>query len=174
VAEAPRHIGSVHHDQGGDARRLPVVTARTAVGATRTPAVIRAARAQADGTRIQVIDGPPGTACAAVAAVRGVDLAVLVAEASAFGLHDLMLAVELVRGLGRDQVVVVNRATMDHRVQDWCASQGIPVLAEIPRERRVAEAYAQGLLSGQAIPGYARRFDDLAARVHERLKGEAA
>ena len=54
--------------------------------------------------------------------------------------------------------VVVNRADEDRRVQDFCRSNSIPILAELPDERRVAETYARGELLFDHLPGWRERF----------------
>ena len=44
-----------------------------------------------------LVDCPPGTSCNVVTALKYVDAAILVTEPSEFGLHDLKMAVELVK-----------------------------------------------------------------------------
>ncbi len=63
-----------------------------------------------------------------------------------FGLNDLMLAVDLVRELDIPPCgVVINRAGLgDDTVSSYCSSEGIPILLEIPYDRKYAECYARG------------------------------
>ena len=73
---------------------------------------------------IVLIDAPPGTSCPVIEAVRGSDLVVLVTEPTPFGLHDLELAVAMVRALGLRCVVAVNRCDIGNdRVRRFCASR---------------------------------------------------
>ena len=109
-----------------------------------------------------ILDAPPGTACQAVATLRGVDYAVLVTEPTPFGLHDLRLAVDTARELGVKFGVVINRSDIgDRRVHDYCAEECIPVLLEIPEDRRIAEAYSRGELLIDALPQYRADFQRL-------------
>jgi MinD superfamily P-loop ATPase len=86
------------------------------VGQQLSPPVIRAVKRAAPAADLIVLDAPPGTACPAVETVRGSDLAVLVTEPTPFGLHDLRLAVEMVRSMDLPLAVVVNRADLaEHR-----------------------------------------------------------
>jgi len=86
----------------------------------------------------------------------------LVTEPTPFGLHDLRLAVEVVREIGIPFGVVVNRAGIgDQRVNAFCAAEGIPILLEIPDDRRIAEAYSKGSLIVEALPEYQRLFQSL-------------
>ena len=150
LRETPRRIGELSEAQVG---AVTLVTGRLDVGQTLAPPVVRAVRARGDGAALQIIDAPPGTSCPVVAAVRGADVVVLVTEPTPFGLNDLELAVAMVRRLGLPFGVVVNRAGAgDARVQQYCASAGIPVLLEIAQDRRIAEAYARGLPVVTACP----------------------
>jgi MinD superfamily P-loop ATPase len=104
-----------------------------------------------------VVDAPPGTACTAVAAVRGADRALLVTEPTPFGLHDLDLAAQMCRALGVPAAAVVNRA--DVGAEDSTAAmysllrrEGIPVVAEVPFSEAVARACADGELAARHDP----------------------
>ena len=104
-----------------------------------------------------------------MATVRGADFVVLVTEPTPFGLHDLALAVATLRPLGRPLGVVVNRADDDRRVQEYCQAENLPVLAELPDDRRVAETYARGELIFDRLPDWRDRFETLWTRIEERL-----
>ena len=117
--------------------------------------------------RTVILDAPPGTACPVVETMRSSDFVLLVTEPTPFGLHDLRLAVEVARGeLGLPVAVVVNRDGVgDRGVDDYCADEGIPILMRIPLERRVAEAYSEGVVLVEALPKYRAQFQDLYAVV---------
>lgn len=174
IAELPVEIGLLQMALARLADLpIPLRSGTTRTGSTRTPAVIEAtvAAVPAD-TSILIRDCAPGTACPAVAGLRGSDLAILVTEATPFGLHDLKLAVELVRNLHLPMAVVVNRAGDDRRVQDWCRQESVPVVAEIPDDRQVAQTYADGRLAGEIIPGYFDAYRDLVNLVVARARQE--
>jgi MinD superfamily P-loop ATPase len=79
---------------------------------------------------------------------------VLVTEPTPFGLHDLTLAVEMVRALGLRCVVAVNRADIgDDGVRRYCSAEGLEIFLELPNDRRIAEAYARGELLLDAVDG---------------------
>ena len=82
--------------------------------------------------------------------------------ATPFGLHDLKLAVEMARALGLKFGVVVNRADAgDREVWDYCRRQRIAILAEIPDDRAVAEAYSRGEMAAESVPHVAERIRGL-------------
>lgn len=136
-------------------RRFTLVTGVLKVGEAKPVPTTRATMATAEAASdVVLVDAPPGTSCPVIEAVRGSDLVVLVTEPTPFGLHDLRLAVEMVRALGLPCVVAVNRADLgDDRVHRFCAEQGIPIVLELPNDRRIAEAYAHGDLLIDAVDG---------------------
>ena len=167
ISESPRRTGTV---QVGHAGQLGTVVGTLDVGEAKSPPVIRAVRAQADlQADLVVVDAPPGTSCPVIESVRGADLVLLVSEPTPFGLHDLKLAVEMVRVLGLPLAVVANRADVgDDRLRDYCEREGIETLLEIPDDRRLAEAYSRGELAIDALPGYRERFTASPSRVRDK------
>jgi MinD superfamily P-loop ATPase len=67
--------------------------------------------------------------------------------------------------------VVINRASsLDHSVADFCRDRRIPVLLEIPDERKAAEAYSQGQLLVKTIPGFRELFEHLYNRILSEIQ----
>jgi len=160
VTEVPRRIGVVETIH---ARGITLRGGRLDVGVPMAPPLVRAVRAGGDGGGIAVIDAPPGASCPVVAAVRDTDLVLLVAEPTPFGLHDLKIAVETTKALGLRAACVINRAGGgDGEVRAYCGGEGIPVLMEIPEDRRVAEIYSRGGLVVEHGGDHRARFEDLA------------
>lgn len=138
------------------------------VGEAMSPPAIRAVKAAAPDAELLLLDCPPGTSCPVIESVRGCDLLVLVTEPTTFGLHDLKLAVEMARALGLTFGVAINRADAgDREVWDYCKHQRIAILAEIPDDRAVAEAYSRGQLPVETVPGFRERMIQLAAAIQK-------
>jgi MinD superfamily P-loop ATPase len=138
--------------------------------AMSTP-LIRQVKAAAPEADLVIIDSPPGTSCPVIESVRGAELVLLVTEPTPFGLHDLQLAVEMVRALGLPLGVVINRARIgDNETHNYCRRQGIEILAEIPDDRRVAEAYSRGILACEAAPQFRAAMQELLARIQDGSK----
>ena len=132
------------------------------MGEAKSPPLIEAVRQASPASALAIIDAPPGTSCPVVAAVRGVDYVVLVTEPTPFGLHDLKLAVQMTRRLGLPFGVVVNRAGIGNDgVHTYCREENVPILAEIPDDRRIAEAYSRGELACETLPDYSPVFGSL-------------
>jgi MinD superfamily P-loop ATPase len=119
------------------------------------------------GDRPIILDASPGTACPVVESMRGADFVLMVTEPTPFGLHDLRLAVEVARDeLGLPVGVVINRDGVgDQGVDDYCATEGIPILMRIPLDRRIAEAYSDGGTLVETLPEYREQFQNLYAAI---------
>lgn len=163
ISEISREIGQIRFSQHG---LIHLIEGRLAVGETMAPQVIREVLAHCDADRSVILDAPPGTACPVVVTLANADYAVLVTEPTPFGLNDLRLAVELTREVGVPFGVVINRdGAGDQRVEDWCKEEGIALLAKIPDDRRIAEAYSRGEILVDALPEYRPVFANLMAQL---------
>jgi MinD superfamily P-loop ATPase len=110
-----------------------------------SPPLIREVKKRRDPNRVTILDAPPGTSCPVIQTVKGSDFTVLVTEPTPFGLYDLKLAVEVLDRLRIPCGVVINRADVgDRKVKDYLKARGLPLLLEIPFDRRIAAGYARG------------------------------
>ena len=92
----------------------------------------------------------------------------MVTEPTPFGLHDLKLAVEAVKILDIPHGLVINRSDMgDDQVRAYAELEALPVLMEIPFDRRIAEAYSRGELIVEAMPEWRERFSELYRRIEK-------
>jgi len=140
------------------------------VGEVMAPPVIRKVKAVRTDTDLLIIDAPPGTSCPVIESIRGADFVLLVTEPTPFGLNDLKLAVEMVRILMLPFGVIINRADVgDDRTRNYCQSEQIDILAEIPDDRRIAEAYSRGELVCKALPEYRHVFSELLERIEKKI-----
>jgi MinD superfamily P-loop ATPase len=159
ASEGEREIGTL---RTGRWRKVTVVEGRLDVGEARGVPLVEAVRRAAPEKGLVLVDAPPGTSCPVVASVRGADYLVLVTEPTPFGLHDLKLAVEMAATLALPCGVVLNRAGLaDADVEAYCARAGVPLLAKVPLDRRIAEAYARGSMVVDELPQYRPLFTGL-------------
>ncbi|MDI6808078.1 MAG: ATP-binding protein [Candidatus Eisenbacteria bacterium] len=163
IHEADNRIGVVETVQ---AENITLIQGRLDVGVAMVPPLIRAVKARLRKGAPAILDAPPGTSCPVIATLRGADFVVLVTEPTPFGLHDLKLAVDMVRELRIPLGVVVNRVGIgDGRVHAFCVKKDIPILLEIPDDRRIAETYSRGGLVVDALPEYRRSFVSLSSTL---------
>lgn len=167
ITEQGHEIGVV---EKGHANGLGFIQGRLKIGVPMSPPLIRAAKEAAPYHGTVIVDAPPGTSCPVIAAIKDCDLVVLVTEPTPFGLHDLILAVETVRKLDIPFGVAINRCDNgDDRVLAYCKREIIPVLAEIPDDRRIAEAYSRGEIAIEAVPEMRPIFQQLERQINSLL-----
>ncbi len=165
VSWSEREVGVV---RAGSARGVRFWGGLMRVGEAMSTPLIRAVKHEAGSADLQIWDCPPGTACPAVASLQGADVALLVTEPTAFGLHDLTLAVDLARVLGLPFGVVLNRAGMgDDRVERYLERESIPLLTSLPYSREAASACADGHLLVDVQPAMGEAY----VRLWEALRG---
>ena len=113
---------------------------------------------------------PPGTSCPVIETVKGSDFCVLVTEPTPFGLHDLKITVQVLKDMGIPFGVVVNRAGIgDKKVYEYCEEDNIPILLEIPYQRKIAELYSIGVPFIKEMPEWKYKFKSLLENIKERM-----
>jgi MinD superfamily P-loop ATPase len=174
IKEVRRRIGVVQRGRAGgiaftqgtldvgEARSVPLIKAVREAGDERRPD----GAATSSEAALVIIDSPPGTSCPTIEACRGADLVVLITEPTPFGLNDLRLAVDMVRALALPFVVAVNRSDVgDDRVRRYCEDEGMTVIAELPDDRRIAEAYSHGRLAVATVPGMRETYLEILTAI---------
>ncbi len=117
-----------------------------------------------------ILDCPPGASCAVVTAVEDCDYCVLVTEPTPFGLHDIKIAVKLMRKMEIPFGVVLNKAAEDNKsIHDFCENEGIEILMEIPFSKEIAEGYSKGILPVENIRWKAM-FEGLYEKIERGAK----
>ncbi len=163
-----RELGEVIWGRAGS---LELYQGRLRVSEAMSPPLMRAVMARLESHGVPrrgdiIIDAPPGVSCPAVTAVSQADAVLLVTEPTPFGLYDFRLAWEAFSPLGKPLAAVINRAGVgDREVYRFCEEQKLPILAEIPYDRAVAEAYSRGEPAVNASEQMQALFQDLARRA---------
>lgn len=167
IREQPRLLGILEE---GHSQNLMYAGGRLRVGEAMSAPLIKAARKLARPDKTVILDAPPGTSCPVIATLKGVDFCLLVTEPTPFGVHDLLLALEVVRSLGLEHGIVINRADLGNgELEKICEEQGLHVLMSIPEDRSIAESYSRGQLITLTHPGYRRAFGKLVESIGKIL-----
>ncbi len=91
-----------------------------------------------------LIDGPPGIGCPVIAALGGVDVALVVTEPSVSGIHDLERILGVCRHFRVPAWVCINKFDINpentEKIKLHCQREGTPVIGEIPFDAIVTKA----------------------------------
>ncbi len=167
ITEVPRRVGIIIRAHPVDG--IELVTGILDEGEHSSVPVISAVKNELPEDGISIIDCAPGTSCNMVSAVRGCDYCVLVTEPTPFGLHDLALAVEVLKKMCLKCGVVINKSSSgDHIIEEYCAEKGIHILEKIPYDDRIARMYSEGMTAVTGMPDMASLF----AAIYEKAVKE--
>lgn len=171
IVEEKHRIGGLNFCIAND---LELVYGELEVGKPMPVPIIKAVKQQINELKTVIIDSPPGTSCSFVETVKGSDFCLLVTEPTPFGLHDLKIAVEVLRKIHVPFGVVVNRSGVgDRKVYDYCTKEGISILMEIPYDRIIAEFYSKGVPFSLEMFGWKEKFQELFSKLRRSLHNEA-
>jgi MinD superfamily P-loop ATPase len=159
ITEDKHKIGTLKLASAGD---LELVYGELEVGEPMAVPVIREVKRNIDNSRNVILDSPPGTSCPVIETAKGSDFCILVTEPTPFGLHDLKIAVQVLEDMKIPLGIVVNRAGIgDKKVYEYCKEKDIPILLEIPYQRRIAELYSKGVPFSLEMPEWSEKFQIL-------------
>lgn len=118
---------------------------------------------------LNLIDCPPGTSCNVVNSLRYADGAILVTEPSKFGLHDLRMAVGLVKMFNIPFGVIINKDDgNENEIRKYCKGEKIAIIGSIPYRKDIAKSYSKGEILYHNL-NFRQIFDQLAKEAREVL-----
>jgi MinD superfamily P-loop ATPase len=101
-----------------------------------------------EGHELVIVDGPPGIGCPVISAASGADLALIIAEPSAAGVHDMQRILQTTGHFGIRALVCINKydlypaGTAD--ITSYCEAHHITMVGTIPYDLGVTEAMTHG------------------------------
>ena len=168
IIEKKRSLGEIEH---GKAEKISFIHGRLDIGQVMVPPIIKKVRSYSDPDSVTIIDAPPGTSCPVIAAMSRADFILLVTEPTPFGLHDLKLAVETVKILDIPHGLVINRAGLGNdEVKNYANREDIPVLMEIPFDKKIAQIYSKGEMIVDRLPEYKEKFQILFEKIRQLVE----
>lgn len=172
IFDDTREVGQV---SSGKSDKIDFHQGLIRIGEAMSPPLIKAVKEKAADDEFVIYDCPPGTSCPVIESLIGADFAILVTEPTPFGLHDLDLAVKLLRKLGYPFGVVVNRAGMgDDRIEEYLKQEDILLLGSLPHSHEAASLYSRGKMLVDAVPGFKEEFARIAEAVEEQVKNRGS
>ena len=172
ITEKGRELGII---QKGHRNGVEFLHGKLRVGEAMSPPLIKKVLSYIDPARLTIVDAPPGTSCPVIASIQKADFVLLVTEPTPFGLNDLKLAVAAVRLLNIPCGLVINRSDLgDAKVKAYADRENLPILMEIPFDRRIAEAYSRGDLVIEVMPEWKEKFLELFDGIRGQLRTNTA
>lgn len=163
-----RVVGRIEH---GQTKNIDFYQGLLNVGESQSIPVIKALKKKIEKNKNVIIDVPPGTACPVIESINGSDYCILVTEPTPFGLHDLKLAVEVVRHMRIPFGVVINRNGIgDDRVETYCKKEHINVLLKIPERQKIALLYSKGIALANKSHEWRELFGLVFNHIQEEVK----
>ena len=90
------------------------------------------------------------------------DYIILVTEPTPFGLNDLKLTVEIVKELGKDAGIIVNKDNGKRTIIDNFSDEAnIPIILKIPYSIDIQRTYSKGIPLVESMPGIKEKFKAL-------------
>ncbi len=166
ITEKGRELGIL---QKGHHNGIEFIHGKLRVGEAMSPPLIKQVLAFRDPTKITIVDAPPGTSCPVIETMKPADFILLVTEPTPFGLNDLKLAVGAAKILNIPCGLVINRSDLgDGKVKEYADREKLPILMDIPFDRRIAEAYSRGDMIVDVMPEWKEKF----LALYESIKNQ--
>jgi MinD superfamily P-loop ATPase len=168
ITEDTRTIGII--EKGTTSNGLEFYHGLLNIGEPMATPVIRTLKTKLDPSKTTIFDSPPGTACPVIETISEADYTILVTEPTPFGLHDLKLAVNMVRSMNILFGVIINQDGIgDNRVEKYCLDENIDILIKIPHDREIARLYSRGIPFVQELSDWPERFRDLYSKIESKV-----
>lgn len=166
VTYRKREIGKI---ESGNIRNINCSRGILNISEPMAVPVIRGLLKSLSEEEVNLIDCPPGTSCNVVNVLKYADAAILVTEPSEFGLHDLKMAVELVKMYNIPFGILINKDDgRDNIVKKYCRENKINTIGTIPYMKDTAIIYSKGEVLYDDLR-HKTLFDKLSKEVKEVL-----
>ncbi len=101
-----------------------------------------------NGHEAVLVDGPPGIGCPVISAASGADLALIVTEPTAAGIHDMERVLATTAHFRIPSLVCINKAdiypAVARDIEAFCCEKGIEIVGSVPFDTSVAKAIVHG------------------------------
>ena len=159
VYQCPNESISMHEQVAGkfcvsDTRYGPLYHANLYPGRENSGKLVtlvkQRARLQAldEKSQMVLVDGPPGIGCPVIAAASGADLALVVTEPTAAGVHDMKRILETTEHFHLPSLVCINKADVyllgRKLIEAYCWDNDFEIVGLIPFDEAVTEAMVHG------------------------------
>jgi len=103
-----------------------------------------------------IIDASPGIGCPVIASIGGVDLALIVAEPSISGVHDLKRILKVTQHFGVKAMVCINKYDLNleksKEIERYCKENDIMLIGKLPYD----ECFTKAMVEGKSVIEYGK------------------
>jgi len=130
-----------------------------------------------EGYQAVIVDGPPGIGCPVISAASGADLALIVAEPTAAGIHDMERVLQTTAHFRVPALVCINKADIypggAAQIEAYCRERGIEIVGHIPFDMSVTDAMVHGepVTAWRPETSASRALTDIWQVIAGRLNG---
>ncbi|MHA1596681.1 MAG: P-loop NTPase [Candidatus Asgardarchaeia archaeon] len=152
-----------------------LISGETKLGETGSGKIVSVVKKKAEevakeeGSEILLVDGPPGSDCAAIASISGSNFIILVAEPTPTSLSDVKKVYRIVEHFGIRSGIVINKSTINDRLKrellKFSEEKGITFLGEIPMDRNIPLSISMS----KPVVEYAPRSES--SKAIEKIEG---
>lgn len=171
IHEVPNPIGELSAGMAG--ARIYASQGDLTIGEPMATPIIRQLKRWKpdEQAAVQIYDAPPGASCPVVETLQGADFALLVTEATPFGMHDLKQIVGILTDLSIPAGIIINRDGIGSpQIESEINALGIPVLMRIPYDAAIAAGLAAGRTLVDIQPQQQAAFEQLFNAIQNLLE----
>lgn len=167
IKESPKAVGCI---ETGKHMQVKVITGKLNVGEASGVPVIKHVLSKSEGDGLTVIDCPPGSACTVMESVASADYCVLVAEPTAFGVHNFLMVQELVELMNKPFGVIINKEdNPENQMEEVCKENNYTVLARIPYSEKLAKLTSLGEIAVESDEKIKKVFEDVLMKIRAEV-----
>jgi MinD superfamily P-loop ATPase len=169
ISEKPKEIGKIRIGKTNEGINFGEGIMN--IGEPSPVRIIRQLKKHIDrSVDVVILDSPPGTSCPVIETLEGVDFAILVTEPTPFGLHDLKLAIDVVKSLKLPCGVIINRYDGAYtEVERYLEEKQISLLMTVPYDVNIARNYSGGLLFAKEEIDYVEKFVNVFKKIEAMM-----
>ncbi|WP_459202000.1 ATP-binding protein [Methanococcus sp. CF] len=169
ISEISREIGKIESGKSKNTPNLGVFRGVLNIGEPSGVPVISNLKKCLDKKSINILDAPPGSSCSVITTVEDSNYSILVTEPTKFGLHDLKIAVEVLKYLKIPFGVLINKSDeFDFIIENYCKNEKIDILGKIPFSRNIANKYSKGDLLINSDVEFTENLQNIASELEKR------
>ncbi len=173
LSEKDKTIGQI---QRGTSENVEVITGILNTGEeSGVPIIKRLLSSDYITRKITFIDCPPGSSCIVMESIKDADYCILVAEPTAFGVHNLNMVYELVKLFNKPHGVILNKCLEgENPSEKFCIDKRIKILGKISFDHELGMLNSNALISVRETSRYRGIFSELFKTIKDEVQRETA